>query len=865
MSHFLSLMASTSTASLQKQQTKVLWQKIAFPFFKRWIWFCLVLGLGLGSLFGIEHLLRSVEKNLYQQARDLLGADLSLSSWQAFDETWEKKLVSSMQSEGFIHSKTLELATMAKLKEGAPFLISLKAVNQAYPLRGKLQLKDIAQAQSPLIKAGEAWISLGLSEQKKLKLGDELQIDHQSFKISGIIEKEPDSSFTGALSFAPRVMIHSEDLAKTRLITLGSRIKYKLLFALKDERPDAEAKVNEQRVLLSQSVLPSIEVESYLNAQPNSLRLFERIALFFSMVALVSLTLCLSAFFISLFTFIQEQQAMLSVLRALGISHQTLMRFYLQFSALIGLLSGIIGVVLGSGLSYLLSIYAQPYFNVALPFQVNPIPSLLLIAASIIVSLLMMRLLLNALNQSSVQEQWGNINLSLKLSLIDKVMLVITVSSFIVLYLYLSSGSLFLAIAFLLGFACLMGLAYSLLFLFFKVLASFKKTKLFELTLGHSMQFALNHFLGYQNKNKLVLLSLSIGFTMICSLEFVSYLFQKNLSLDDAQSPQFFMIDIQPDQEAGVQALAEEFQLQGLRLNTLVRARLSAIQGNRIQFSTLAQDTPATRLRARTLTREYNLSARDQLNVDESVVQGQWWDQLNAEAIQNPCSSVSIEERFAKGLDLKIGDQISFDIQGREIESTIVNFRRVNWLSFAPNFLILYPKACLEKAPRTAIAASRFAGDPAIQLERFSTQLFDRFSNISLIDLRAVFAEGKKLLTALSSALSLTGLLCALSGALILLSTMLLDRKNKEAASMLLWTLGVNAKQATRWILWELLLMSLFQLLTIGILSLLFTWICVYYLDLTWYFDMAHFFIWIVLASLLPLLSHLFFSLKRSS
>ncbi len=846
---------SHENQSIQNQsQVPVLWQKIAFPFFKRWIWFCLVLGLGLGSLFGIEHLLRSVEQNLYQQARDLLGADLTLSAWHEFDPQWTEKQIAELNQKGFQESKTLELASMAKSDHSAPFLVSLKAVDQNYPLRGKLIFKSSTPSK---IQKGEVWISIGISEQKKLNLGDTLTIDQRKFNIAGIIEKEPDSGFTGALSFAPRVMMHIDDLYQSKLIGIGSRIKYKLLFALQDHIPNPQQVISAQRDALNKVVPPSVEVESYLNAQPNSLRLFERIALFFSMVALVSLTLCLGAFFISLFTFMQEQQSMMSVLRALGLSHQTLVKFYLQFATLIGAISGLIGVIIGSALSYLLSIYAQPYFNVNLPFQIAIIPSVILILVSIILSVLMMLMLLKALSQVSVQEQWGNININLHLSLKSKMILVLSMSALIVLYLYLSSGSLFLSFSFVIGFFVLILLAFLLLTLFFKLLSVLKNRDFIDI----HIQFALNHFLGYQNKYRLILLSLSIGFTMICTLEFVSYLFQKNLSLDDAQSPQFFMIDIQPDQEKGVLSLAHEFELQGLSFNTLVRARLAAIQGKPIKISELPQETPAQRLRARSLTREYNLSARDQLNGDERLSAGQWWDaSLKG---NDACRYVSMEERFASSLDLKLGDRITFDIQGREIESEILSFRKVNWLSFAPNFLILYPKACLENAPRTSIAASRFKGDPSTQLEAYSTRLFDLYSNISLIDLRSVFAEGKKLLTALSSALNLTGLICALSGALILLSTMLLDRKNKESASLLLWTLGINARQSTRWILWELLLISLFQLLTIGILSILFTWICVFALDLTWYFDIAHFLIWIVFASLLPLLSHLFFRLKR--
>jgi putative ABC transport system permease protein len=293
------------------------------------------------------------------------------------------------------------------------------------------------------------------------------------------------------------------------------------------------------------------------------------------------------------------------------------------------------------------------------------------------------------------------------------------------------------------------------------------------------------------------------------------------------------------------------------QLNTLVRARLSAINQKIIKASNLDQSTPALRLRARTLTREYNLSARDQLSADERLTQGRWWTQ--EEIQEGKCDVVSMEERFAKSLDLKVGDELSFDVQGKEIHSKIVNFRTVNWLSFAPNFLILYPKQCLDRAPKTAIAASRFLDgvDISVALEKFSEALFLEHRNVSLIDLRPVFKEGRQLLSALSSALSITGLLCAISGALILFSMMLLDRKQKIRICEMLWQMGLQSKITKRWIWWELALMSLFQVIAVTAFSLGVAYLCVWVLDLRWYWLGGWVWLWVVMAGLLPLISGL--------
>jgi putative ABC transport system permease protein len=846
--------------TLQNQQIKVLWTKIALPYRNRWLWFCMVLGLGLGSLSGIEYLLSTVEKNLYEQARDLLGADLSISSWQSLDDPWTQKAQERLKAEGFDQSESFELAGMAKTQKHAPFLISLKAVSPSYPLRGELvvQVGDQIQKNTRLT-SGDILISQGISEQKQIKVGDEITIDQLTLKVKGILIKEPDGGMGGALSFAPRMIISIEDLKKTKLITFGSRVKTKKLFALNlpdDRKVNASTLLEQVKNELIQTAAPHVEIESYLNAQPNTLRLFERIAIFFSMVSLVSLSLCLSAFFVSLYTLVLEQQAQISILKALGLNQKILHRFYLQFAVFIGFLSGTIGILIGTLIALGLGQYAKPYFNIELTFHFQWLESLILLCASISLSILILRVILSAMSRQSIQEMWGNIDLSIQLTTVEKMILIGGLLSLMIAYLYLSSGSLDLSFGFVLSLLVLVILTHLLIGLMFWALRLFKKTLMYE-NLGTSLRFGLDHLLGYQQKYRLMLISLSIGFSLICSLEFVSALFQQNLSLDDAQSPQFFMIDIQPDQEESILALAKSAQMKPPQLNTLVRARLSAINQKTIKASSLDQSTPALRLRARTLTREYNLSARDQLGADERLTQGRWWTQ--EEIQEGKCDVVSMEERFAKSLDLKVGDELSFDVQGKEIHSKIVNFRTVNWLSFAPNFLILYPKQCLDRAPKTAIAASRFLDgvEISVALEKFSEALFLEHRNVSLIDLRPVFKEGRQLLSALSSALSITGLLCAISGALILFSMILLDRKQKMQICEMLWQMGVQSKLAKRWIWWELALMSLFQVMAVTIFSLGVAYLCVWVLDLRWYWIGGGVWLWVLLAGLLPLISGL--------
>jgi putative ABC transport system permease protein len=54
-------------------------------------------------------------------------------------------------------------------------------------------------------------------------------------------------------------------------------------------------------------------------------------------------------------------------------------------------------------------------------------------------------------------------------------------------------------------------------------------------------------------------------------------------------------------------------------------------------------------------------------------------------------------------MGIKLGDIIEFDIQGVEIKGKVVNFRKIKWASFQPNFFISFAAGVLDDAPKTSI------------------------------------------------------------------------------------------------------------------------------------------------------------------
>ena len=113
-------------------------------------------------------------------------------------------------------------------------LVSVKAVDEAYPLRGVLLSgnEPFGQAEEARLgpRANEIWLESRLFPSLDINFDDEVEIGSAVLKVSKVLVRQPDS-FGGYGSAAPRVLINVADLDRTEVIQPGSRVNFRWLFA----------------------------------------------------------------------------------------------------------------------------------------------------------------------------------------------------------------------------------------------------------------------------------------------------------------------------------------------------------------------------------------------------------------------------------------------------------------------------------------------------------------------------------------------------------------------------------------------------------------------------------------------------------
>jgi putative ABC transport system permease protein len=247
-----------------------------------------------------------------------------------------------------------------------------------------------------------------------------------------------------------------------------------------------------------------------------------------------------------------------------------------------------------------------------------------------------------------------------------------------------------------------------------------------------------------------------------------------------ADAPNYFMINIRPDEAT---AITEFFRSEGLpptELVPLVRARLTAVnevpvgqikfQGDRAQGF---------------VEREANLTWARTLRDDNRLVSGRWWQDGDGGGAR-----VSVEQDYAERLGLKLGDTVTYDVAGEPVTATITSLREVRWDSFQPNFFMVFSPGVLEEVTGTLITSVHVqpAQRPAL------VDLVRQFPEVTIIDIDALLSQVRDVMDKAALAVQYVFLFTLAAGLMVLLAAVQATSDERRYESAMLRTLGASRR-----------------------------------------------------------------------
>ena len=285
------------------------------------------------------------------------------------------------------------------------------------------------------------------------------------------------------------------------------------------------------------------------------------------------------------------------------------------------------------------------------------------------------------------------------------------------------------------------------------------------------------------NQTLLFLLSLGLGTFLLVTILSAGKLLNDRLNLQRSdESPNLYLIDVQPDQVSGVEALLEKKGLPVLESVPMVTMRVQSIGGVEVGK---VKGVPGWVGR-----REFRSTYRGELNFTETIIEGELATEKADRAGVVP---ISLEEKIARDMKVWIGDEITMDVLGIPIRTRVTSIRKVDWSRFNLNFFMVFPPGALEDAPGFNVVTTRTPSPEASgELQR---ELAGGFANVTAIDLTQILKEVRDILGKISMVISVLAGFTVLAGLPILIGTLMNGRDVRLKESVLLRTLGASAKQ----------------------------------------------------------------------
>ncbi|MEK6773471.1 MAG: FtsX-like permease family protein [Bdellovibrionota bacterium] len=808
--------------------------KFAFrEIYRNWninLFFVLNLSLGLIGFLTVDSFKTTLQKYISENSKRILSADLAVSARREITKD-ELQNVRNIIGNDVSESQIFDFFAMISTPSGSK-LVLVKAIDQSYPFYGEIELESgpVISEKTPnktIFTAPKAWVYPELKYQLNLKRGEKFRLGNIEFILDDFVIKDSSQTFR-LTSLAPRVFIDRSLLNKTGLIKYGSTFTQSYLFKIKDDKNISE-KISQ---IYSLNKDPAFRIETPASAGEDSSRQLDYLSDFLSLVALVALVLSALGTAYLYRLYLSQHIKEIAIYRSLGLQQDSLFKIYFCQIFLLGILSLIPTVI---GVNLLLPVLSQ-FIEQLTSLNLNPLVSgksvLITYVLAFISSCLITLPYLLKLNQLKPARLFSEETFSPELKIDNPL---VFVPALVVLY-FLSvwqSHSLYFGSIF---FGALVGLSLIISLISFGFLQSLSKI---PKKMAWYFRIALKSLSRRKNQSWAVFLAIAIGSLLINLLPQMKTSLKNDFAVENqTKLPSIFLFDIQDDQIEDLKNELIKNNIPLLNVSPLVRSRLLKVNDQNYERAIEPQNfkTREEESAARSRNRGVNLSYREVLTDTEKIISG-----VSIDKKYDPNSSelplASLEKRFAERMNLKLGDVLSFDIQGVEIKAKVASVRQVRWNSFRPNFFILLQDGVLNEAPKTFIAVLPQLDENIKSL--VLSNLNRQFPNVSALDVRRTVEEVLQVSEKMSWSLELMAALALATGYVVLFSIIQTQVQTRRWELNMYKILGAHFFEL-RWVLiFEFTLISFVASLCGAFLSLFLSAILMYemfgiQLTITW-------------------------------
>lgn len=809
---------------------------------RRLLLYMSAISLGVAALVAIDSFAENVTTSIREQSRSLLGGDLSFSARRPYTPEQNAILDSIKTRTGAQYARVVTFPSMALVpRSGKTRLVQVRAVSGNFPFYGVITTTP-ADRWRTLQSGPVALVDPSLLVALDAKVGDTVTLGLGKFVIAATLKDVPGTPGVAEI-IGPRVFIPERYVPETQLLVFGSTADYGVLAKLPSS-VDPKKAIAPFRNSFDKQLL---RVTTVTQSEENATEAIQQLTQFIGIVGLVALLLGGVGVASGVRAFVSRKIDTVAILRCLGASSGQVLAMYVAQAAAMGILGAIAGAAFGVAVQFGLPSVFGDFLpvDVTVSFEPKAVFTGILVGGwiALVFSLRPLLALRNVSPLQTLRRDADSEILRMRWNDIPRVTVDVALVASVVLIALLRASTPRQGLVISAATIGVLGiLTLSAIFL------SWVARKSLRSGWPYVVRQGVANLYRPANQTRSVILSLGFGAFLITTLYLVQSNLLKRFEFNAAASQaNLVFFDIQDDQEAGVDSLV---RLHGkiLEKAPIVTMRISKINDRTVEqivgesraqrtADSLAKDkggaaaeavekrqdaerearkrggrgAPPSGRPSWALRREFRSTFRDTLTSSEKIVEGKWFSAATLKG-ESDTTEMSLERDVAEELRVKLGDVITWNVQGVDIPAKVTSLRQVTWARFEPNFFAVFASPAFKSAPKQHVLLASVPS--AMTVAALQRDVVTRYPNVSSVDLTLIKQTIARIVDKVSTAVRFMALFSLAMGIPVLFSAVAATRRDRIREGVLLKTLGATRGQILRILLAEYTLLGLLGSLT---------------------------------------------------
>jgi putative ABC transport system permease protein len=755
--------------------------------------FIACIALGVAAIAGVGSSAQALVDGLAREGRAILGGDLAFNLIQREATPAERAFLAA---HGRV-SLAATLRAMARTPEGRATLVEVKAVDGAYPLYGTVATDARPPLAELLARRGEVFGAVAdpaLLTRLDLKPGARIAIGQATLELAAALTAEPDK-LAGGIEFGPRVLMSEEALRATGLLQPGSLVRWRYRVRLAEGAGDADVRRVTEAAARE---LPDAgwDIRSRLNATPQLERNVVRFTQYLTLVGLTALLVGGVGVANSAKHYLDRKRNVIATLKAVGATGTRVFVVYFTEIMALATVGVAIGLALGAALPFCIAGVLGPILPLPFTPALHPGELLSAVAYGLLTAAAFALWPLGRAHDVPVSALFRDEIAPERRFPRARYAAAAALAALVL-------TGLAIAAAYDRKIAAIFVVAAAIVFLALRLVALALMALARRVPRPHSTVWRLAvaniHRPGALTPT--VVLSLGLGLALLVTvLEIDANLRQQFMAALPERAPSFYFLDIQAaDADRFDAFLRERAPRAALERVPMLRGRIVAAGGRKAEDIRPRPDAQWV------LQSDRGITYTGEIPRGSRLVEGEWWGKDYA----GP-PLLSFEKKLAEGLGLKLGDEVTVNVLGRNITARISNMRTVDWESLGINFVLVFSPGAFAGAPATDIATVTYpGGGSAAEETALLEAVGDAFPSVTAVRVKDALDAIGSLVVNLVLAVRVASSVTLIAAVLVLGGALAAGHRHRVYDAVILKTLGATRRQLITAYALEYLLLGL--------------------------------------------------------